>query len=143
MYEDPDPKVRNDKRKEWIEECIKKSNDVDISFQCFQEIMKDTMQLMVDESNIHNLPAYFYIEGLKGNSSKEKIADEIDYNYLLPMYLLNSGKPDFCIVLRHIKDKDGNYTGDWEPVTSLNMDEVYCDIRVFGKDAVERVRDWW
>lgn len=143
LYEDPDPKVRNDRRKEWIEECIKKSNDVDISFQCFQEIMKDTMQLMVDESNIHNLPAYFYIEGLKGNSSKEKIAEEIDYNYLLPMYLLNSGKPDFCIVLRHIKDKNGNYTGDWEPVTSLNMDEVYCDIRVFGKDAVERVRDWW
>ena len=143
LYEDPDPKVRNDRRKEWIEECIKKSNDVDISFQCFQEIMKDTMQLMVDESNIHNLPAYFYIEGLKGNLSKEKIAEEIDYNYLLPMYLLNSGKPDFCIVLRHIKDNDGNYTGDWEPVTSLNMDEVYCDIRVFGKDAIERVRDWW
>lgn len=98
------------------------------------------MQLMVDESNIHKLPAYFYI---KGDLSKEKIGEEINYNYLLPMYLQNSGKPDFCIVLRHMKDKDGKYTGDWEPVTSLNMDEVYCDIRVLGKDAIERVRDWW
>lgn len=88
------------------------------------------MQAILDKSNIHNLPVHFYIK-------------ESTYNYLLPMYLLNSGKPDFCIVLRHIKDKDGNYTGDWEPVTSLDMDEVYCDIRVFGKDAIERVRDWW
>lgn len=55
------------------------------------------------------------------------------------MYFMNSGKPDFCIVLKQT-DKD---EGIWEPVTSLNMDEVYCDIRVFGKDAIERVRDWW
>ena len=63
------------------------------------------------------------------------------------MYLMNSGKPDFCIVLKHIvlkhKEEDDKYTGEWEPVTSLNMDEAYCDIRVFGKDAIERVRDWW
>lgn len=142
LYENSNPKVRNDDRKALIEECINnsKDNDGDKSFQCFQEIMIETMQLMVDESNIHKLPAYFYI---KGDLSKEKIGEEINYNYLLPMYLQNSGKPDFCIVLRHMKDKDGKYTGDWEPVTSLNMDEVYCDIRVLGKDAIERVRDWW
>ena len=96
----------------------------------YQEIMLDTMQAILDKSNIHNLPVYFYIK-------------ESTYNYLLPMYLLNSGKPDFCIVLKHMKDMHGKYTGTWEPVTSLDMDEVYCDIRVFGKDAIERVRDWW
>ena len=29
------------------------------------------------------------------------------------------------------------------PVTSLNMDEVYCNIRIFGKDAILSVRNWW
>ena len=76
--------------------------------------------------NIHNLPVIFH--------KKYRT-----YNYLLPMYLLNSGKPDFCIVLKQT-DKD---EGIWKPVTSLDMDEVYCNIRVFGKDAIERVRDWW
>ena len=131
-FEVSNPVDRYKNRKIWIEKCIKKScsNNEDNSFMCYQEIMLDTMQAILDKSNIHNLPVHFYIK-------------ESTYNYLLPMYLLNSGKPDFCIVLRHIKDKDGNYTGDWEPVTSLDMDEVYCDIRVFGKDAIERVRDWW
>ena len=55
------------------------------------------------------------------------------------MYLQNSEKPDFCVVLAKIEGAEG----DWEPVTSLDMDEVYCNIRVFGKDAIERVRDWW
>ena len=130
-YEVPSPVERYKKRKDWIEKCIEKScsnNEVN-SFKYYQEIMLETMQPMVDESKIHNLPVMFY----------KKIAT---YNYLLPMYLMNSGKPDFCIVLKH-KIEDGKYTGIWEPVTSLNMDEVYCDIRVFGKDAVERVRDWW
>lgn len=131
-FEVPSPVDRYKNRKNWIEECIKHScsNNEDNSFMYYQEIMLDTMQAILDKSNIHNLPVHFYIK-------------ESTYNYLLPMYLLNSGKPDFCIVLKHMKDMDGKYTGTWEPVTSLNMDEVYCDIRVFGKDAIERVRDWW
>ena len=131
-YEVPSPVDRYKNRKIWIEECIKHScsNNEDNSFMYYQEIMLDTMQAILDKSNIHNLPVYFYIK-------------ESTYNYLLPMYLLNSGKPDFCIVLKHMKDMHGKYTGTWEPVTSLDMDEVYCNIRVFGKDAIERVRDWW
>ena len=131
-FEVPSPVARYENRKIWIEECIKHScsNNEDNSFMYYQEIMLDTMQAILDKSNIHNLPVYFYIK-------------ESTYNYLLPMYLLNSGKPDFCIVLKHMKDMHGKYTGTWEPVTSLDMDEVYCNIRVFGKDAIERVRDWW
>ena len=131
-YEVSSPIDRYKNRKIWIEECIKHScsNNEDNSFMYYQEIMFDTMQAILDKSNIHNLPVYFYIK-------------ESTYNYLLPMYLLNSGKPDFCIVLKHMKDMHGKYTGTWEPVTSLDMDEVYCNIRVFGKDAIERVRDWW
>lgn len=127
-FEVPSPVARYENRKNWIEECIKHScsNNEDNSFMYYQEIMLDTMQAILDKSNIHNLPVYFYIK-------------ESTYNYLLPMYLLNSGKPDFCIVLKQT-DKD---EGIWKPVTSLDMDEVYCNIRVFGKDAIERVRDWW
>ena len=127
-FEVPSPVARYENRKIWIEECIKHScsNNEDNSFMYYQEIMLDTMQAILDKSNIHNLPVYFYIK-------------ESTYNYLLPMYLLNSGKPDFCIVLKQT-DKD---EGIWKPVTSLDMDEVYCNIRVFGKDAIERVRDWW
>ena len=130
-FEVPSPVDRYKNRKNWIQECIKHScsNNEENSFMCYQEIMLDTMQAILDKSNIHNLPVHFYIK-------------ESTYNYLLPIYLQNSGKPDFCIVLRN-KKEHGEYTGDWEPVTSLNMDEVYCDIRVFGKDAIERVRDWW
>ena len=43
------------------------------------------------------------------------------------MYLHNSTKPDFCIIL----EKNEN-DSSWYPVTSLNMDEVYCNIRIFG-----------
>lgn len=136
-YEVSNPQDIYKNRKKWIEDCIQKSADEDSkdkSFKYYQEIMLETMQSMVDESIIHNLPVMFYIKNAT-------------YNYLLPMCLMNSGKPDFCIVLKHIvlkhKEEDDKYTGEWEPVTSLNMDEAYCDIRVFGKDAIERVRDWW
>lgn len=130
-YEVSTPQAIYENRKKWIEDCIQKSAEDSTvnSFKYYQEIMLDTMQPILDKSNIHNLPVHFFI---KQNT----------YNYLLPMYLLNSGKPDFCIVLRH-KKTDGKYTGDWEPVTSLDMDEVYCDIRVLGKDAIERVHNWW
>lgn len=141
-YEVSNPVERYKTRKEWIKERIEEScsdNGVN-SFKYYQEIMLETMQPFLDESIIQNLPAFFFLNVKE--LSQEKLEGDLDYNYLLPMYLQNSGKPDFCIVLRHTK-KDGKYTGAWEPVTSLNMDEVYCDIRVFGKDAIERVRDWW
>lgn len=139
-FEVSNPVERYKKRKEWIEECIEEScsdNEVN-SFKYYQEIMLETMQSFLDESIIQNLPAFFFLNVKE--LSQGKLEGDLEYNYLLPMYLQNSGKPDFCIVLRRKKNDD---TCDWEPVTSLNMDEVYCDIRVFGKDAVERVRDWW
>lgn len=139
-FEVSNPVERYKKRKEWIEECIEEScsdNEVN-SFKYYQEIMLETMQSFLDESIIQNLPAFFFLNVKE--LSHGKLEGDLEYNYLLPMYLQNSRKPDFCIVLRRKKNDD---TCVWEPVTSLNMDEVYCDIRVFGKDAIERVRDWW
>lgn len=112
-------------------------NDKD-SFKYYQQIIIETITEQI--CNIQNLPIIYYINPTEYlNEDKDKETVTYKYNYLLPMYLQNSEKPDFCIVLTKIK----NTEGDWEPVTSLNMDEVYCDIRVFGKDAIERVRDWW
>lgn len=139
-FEVSNPVERYKKRKEWIEECIEEScsdNEVN-SFKYYQEIMLETMQSFLDESIIQNLSAFFFLNVKE--LSQGKLEGDLEYNYLLPMYLQNSRKPDFCIVLRRKKNDD---TCVWEPVTSLNMDEVYCDIRVFGKDAIERVRDWW
>lgn len=139
-FEVSNPVERYKKRKEWIEDCIEEScsdNEVN-SFKYYQEIMLETMQSFLDESIIQNLPAFFFLNVKE--LSQGKLEGDLEYNYLLPMYLQNSRKPDFCIVLRRKKNDD---TCVWEPVTSLNMDEVYCDIRVFGKDAIERVRDWW
>lgn len=120
-FEDPDPDERKRERVDWL------GNLKDSELMCLREIMIETMERMY--YNKHNLPVSFY----------KKYGS---YNYLLPMYLQNSVKPDFCLVLSPVKDKD-KYTGKWKPVTSLNMNEVYRDIRVFGKDAIERVRDWW
>ena len=139
-YEVSNPVERYKNRKEWIEDCIEKScsDNGGNSFKYYQEIMLETMQPFLDESIIQNLPAFFFLNVKE--LSQGKLEGDLEYNYLLPMYLQNSRKPDFCIVLRR-KKNDNTYA--WEPVTSLNMDEVYCDIRVLGKDAIERVHNWW
>lgn len=120
-----------------MEKCIEIScNGSDYNgFLYFQEVMIDTLRSILDKSSIQKLPAFCFIKG----SSQKGLQEDLTFNYLLPMYFMNSGKPDFCIVLKQTNKDEGI----WEPVTSLNMDEVYCDIRVFGKDAIERVRDWW
>lgn len=113
-------------------EQIKKSaENNDESFIYYQKILIDTFESQIAHKD--EFPIIFYKNANKRDPNKEAI-----YNYLLPMYLLNSTKPDFCIVL-------GRQDGDdsWKVFTSLNMNEVYCDIRVFGKDAILSVRDWW
>lgn len=94
------------------------------SFECFQEIMREA--IFRQKAKQVDMPIIYHVS--RGR-----------YNYLLPIYLQNLDKPDFCILLAQT-DKDENV---WEPVTSLNMDEAYCDIRVFGKSAVDNVANWW
>lgn len=119
-YENMNLQARNEYRKEKIAQSIKAGNE---GFEFYQKILIETFRSQIDKKD--ELPILFY---------KKKS----QYNYLLPMYLQNSTKPDFCIVLACIDNSK-----IWKPITSLNMDEVYCDIRVFGKDAILSVRDWW
>lgn len=130
--------IKWDKIKEYLETDIENKHT---RFLYYQQIIIDTINKQNSEKD--NLPIIFYINPPKDSDDRNnklvKDTESYKYNYLLPMYLQNSEKPDFCVVLTKIEGTKG----DWEPVTSLNMDEVYCDIRVFGKDAIERVRDWW
>ena len=115
--------INIEKRNEYRNIKIKKMAEAgDESFEFYQKILIETFE---SQKNIDELPIIFYKKHKK-------------YNYLLPMYLHNSTKPDFCIVL----EKNEN-DSSWYPVTSLNMDEAYCDIRIFGKDAILSVRNWW
>ena len=115
-------------RKDDIIKCVKYG---DGSFECYQEIIIESIKQQ--SQKCRTFPTVFYKEGKR-------------IQYLMPVYLLNSDKPDFCIILgKKDKDKDKGKDGEtrvWEPITSLNMDEAYCDILVFGTDAVRRV-DWW
>lgn len=115
------PDKRKEYRRKKIKEMIMADNG---SFEYFQKIMREAISRQ--QAKQVDLPIIYYVKGCR-------------YNHLLPIYLQNLDKPDFCIVLAQT-DKDKNV---WEPVTSLNMDEAYCDIRVFGKSAVDNVAHWW
>lgn len=59
------------------------------------------------------------------------------FQYLLPIDFTGTGNPDFCACISVDK-------GIGRLKTILNMkNEVYGNVRVFGKDAVESVKDWW
>lgn len=118
-FENINLEKRNEYRKIMIEKMAEAGDE---RFEFYQKILIKTFE---SQKNIDELPIIFFKKHKK-------------YNYLLPMYLQNSTKPDFCIVL----EKNEN-DSSWQPVTSLNMDEAYCDIRIFGKDAILSVRNWW
>lgn len=97
---------------------------------------QDAMIRAIDEAircarkyNFNHLPFNFL-----NNNSK---AIESPFQYLLPIDFTRTGNPDFCACV----SVDTNGTGRLK--TILNMNEVYGNVRVFGMDAVESVKDWW
>lgn len=119
-YESPNPDVKNEFRKKIINESRCKN---DGSFENYQKIMIRAIKQQIGKDV--NLPIIYYKK-------------QNEYNYLLPIYLQRLDKPDFCAILGPAKK-----SGEWKLMTLLNMDEAYCDIRVFGKAAVESVMNWW
>lgn len=80
------------------------------------------------DNNFNQLPLNFYRSPkILGNP----------FQYLLPIDFTGTGNPDFCACI----SVDDNGTGKLR--TILNMNEVYGNVRVFGKEAVESVKDWW
>lgn len=81
------------------------------------------------EYKFNHLPLNFF-----SNNSEEL---ENPFQYLLPIDFTGTGNPDFCACI----SVDAKGTGRLK--TILNMNEVYGNVRVFGMDAVESVKDWW
>lgn len=101
-------------------------------FKNYQKAMIDAINKAIrsaGEYKFNHLPLNFF-----NNNSKE---NENPFQYLLPIDFTGTGNPDFCACV----SVDTNGTGRLK--TILNMNEVYGNVRVFGKDAVESVKDWW
>lgn len=101
-------------------------------FKNYQKAMIDAINkaiLKAEEYKFNHLPLNFF-----SNNSEEL---ENPFQYLLPIDFTGTGNPDFCACI----SVDAKGTGRLK--TILNMNEVYGNVRVFGMDAVESVKDWW
>lgn len=101
-------------------------------FKNYQKAMIDAINEAIrsaGEYKFNHLPLNFYNNNSKGL--------ENPFQYLLPIDFTRTGNPDFCACI----SVDANGTGKLK--TILNMNEVYGNVRVFGMDAVESVKDWW
>lgn len=118
----------NIKKRIVLESVQKGTNE----FKHYQEAMIDAINkaiLSAEEYKFNHLPLNFYSNNSKGL--------ENPFQYLLPIDFTGTGNPDFCACI----SVDAKGTGRLK--TILNMNEVYGNVRVFGKDAVESVKDWW
>lgn len=77
--------------------------------------------------NFNHLPLNFYV-----------LESDKPFQYLLPIDFTGTGNPDFCACI----DVDKEGTGRLKTILNIN-NEAYGNVRVFGKDAVESVKDWW
>lgn len=101
-------------------------------FQKYKDIMikviKQAIEKAQNDNQFNQLPLNFFINCGQNQNP---------FQYLLPIDFTGTGNPDFCACVS--VDKEGKGTIK----TLLKIDEVYGNVRVFGKDAVESVKDWW
>lgn len=79
-----------------------------------------------NDNKFSQLPLNFYV-----------VESNKPFQYLLPIDFTETGNPDFCACI------SVDTKGIGKLRTILNMNEVYGNVRVFGKDAVESVKNWW
>lgn len=119
----------NIKKRIVLESVQKGTNE----FKHYQEAMKDAINkaiLSAEEYKFNHLPLNFYSNNSKGL--------ENPFQYLLPIDFTGTGNPDFCACI----SVDTSGTGRLKTILNIR-NEVYGNVRVFGKDAVESVKDWW
>ena len=116
-----------------VEDIVSDSvKDNSEQFKNYQKAMRDAINKAIQkakEYKFNHLPLNFF-----SNNSEEL---ENPFQYLLPIDFTGTGNPDFCACI----SVDAKGTGRLK--TILNMNEVYGNVRVFGMDAVESVKDWW
>lgn len=114
----------------------------DDSFSVFQDILleaiNDAIKKIEDKKQKYPHSIYKTKDNKKAKTGQDII--QVYKNILLPIYLMNDSKPDFCVVWAEQGVK-GHYK--YQAMTILNMDEVYKDMRVLGVDYVKKYKDWW
>ena len=128
LYEiEPKNYLSREARKSLVYESSKKNKK---TFEKYQNIMIKAISLAIKNAKNNNkfnqLPLNLYIK-----------SRDNPFQYLLPIDFTETGNPDFCACIS-VNDK-----GIGKLETILNMNEVYGNVRVFGMDAVESVKDWW
>lgn len=125
----PDKNVDLNNKKRIVLESVQKGTN---EFKHYQKAMIDAINkaiLSAGEYKFNHLPLNFF--------RKKSKQYENPFQYLLPIDFTGTGNPDFCACI----SVDAEGTGRLR--TILSMNEVYGNVRVFGKDAVESVKDWW
>ena len=128
LYEiEPKAYLSRDVRKSLVSESLENNKE---TFKKYQDIMIKAISLAIknakNDNKFNQLPLNLYIK-----------SSDNPFQYFLPIDFTGTGNPDFCACIS--VDDDG--TGKLR--TILNMNEVYGNVRVFGKEAVESVKDWW
>lgn len=99
------------------------------SFYRYEDCMLKAIEESINDAKkdgFNQLPLNYYMNG-KGNP----------FQYLLPIDFTSTGNPDFCACISVRK------TGEGVLETILNMNEVYGNIRIFGKDVIDALKKWW
>lgn len=113
-----------------VSDSAKKESEKSATFLEYQSKMIKAINVAIEKAQNDNkfsqLPLNFYV-----------VESNKPFQYLLPIDFTETGNPDFCACV----SVDTSGTGRLK--TILNMNEVYGNVRVFGKDAVESVKDWW
>lgn len=125
-----DKQVDLNNKKQIVLESVQKGTN---EFKHYQKAMIDAINkaiLSAEEYKFNHLPLNFYSNNSKGL--------ENPFQYLLPIDFTGTGNPDFCACI----SVDTSGTGRLKTILNIR-NEVYGNVRVFGKDAVESVKDWW
>ena len=118
----------NNKKRIVLESVQKGTNEFNNYQNAMIEAINKAIETAKNDNNFNQLPLNFY-------SNPKTIGNP--FQYLLPIDFTGTGNPDFCACI----SVDAKGTGRLK--TILNMNEVYGNVRVFGMDAVESVKDWW
>jgi len=114
------------------DKVLKSAKNKSDQFNKYQDEMIGAIDKAIQSAgkyNFNHLPLNFFNSNSKGL--------ENPFQYLLPIDFTGTGNHDFCACI----SVDTKGTGRLK--TILNMNEVYGNVRVFGKEAVESVKDWW
>ena len=125
----PDKKIDLKGKKKIVLDSVKNKTEQFIGYrEAMIKAIKKAIESAENDNQFNQLPLNFYFNPkIIGNP----------FQYLLPIDFTGTGNPDFCACI----SVDTNGTGRLK--TILNMNEVYGNVRVFGMDAVESVKDWW